>query len=89
MAITVCRPLVGPYTVTLKNKEETTLSAMTFINPSMGWFEIVEIGNKTSVHMSHLLDHTWLSRSPHLENIIFDNRTEFKRYFRFIFKDYG
>jgi len=62
---TLCIDLVGPYTVTLKNNKETTLSAMTFIDPATGWFEIAELGNKSSAHVSHLLDSMWLCRYPH------------------------
>ena len=85
----LCVDLVGPYTVTLKNNKETTLNAMTFIDPATGWFEIVEVEQKTSAQMSHLLNRTWLSRYPRPEKIIFDNGSEFKKDFRYIFDDYG
>ena len=39
--------------------------------------------------MSHLLNRLWLSRYPRPEKIIFDNGSEFKKDFRFIFDDYG
>lgn len=85
----LCMDLIGPYTVTLKKNKETTLSAMTFIDPATGWFEICEIGNKTSAQMSHLLNRVWLSRYPRPTKIIFDNGNEFKKDFKFIFDDYG
>ncbi len=62
---------------------------MTFIDPATGWFEIVEVSNKTSAQMSHLLNRVWLNRYPRPRRIIFDNGTEFKKDFRYIFKDYG
>ena len=86
---TLCIDLVGPYTVTLKNNKETTLSAMTFIDPATGWFEIAELGNKSSAHVSHLLDSTWLCRYPHPRTIVFDNGSEFKGDLLVILQDYG
>ena len=84
----LCMDLVGSYTVTLENNKESPLNSMTFIDPTNGWFEVCEISNKTSVKISHLLDHIWLSRYPHPERIIFDNGPEFKNDFHFIFNDY-
>ena len=81
--------LIGPYTVTLSTKDTLVLHAMTFIDPATGWFEITEIKNKTSAEMSQLLDEVWLSRYPRPQNIIFDNGSEFKKDFRYIFEDYG
>ena len=39
----LCVDLVGPYHVTFSNDTEGTLSAMTFMDPASGWFEIHEI----------------------------------------------
>ena len=69
--------LIGPYIVTLDKGKETQLNAMTFIDPATSWFEITEVCNKTSAHMSHLLNRVWLSRYPRPKKIIFDNGTEF------------
>ena len=85
----LCVDLIGPYTVTIEKNVERTLHAMTFIDPATGWVEIVEINDKTSAHMSVLLDRVWLSRYPRPYKIIFDNGTEFKKDFKYIFKDYG
>ena len=54
---------------------------MTFIDPATGWFEIVEVHNRTSAHMSHLLNAVWLSRYPRPDKNIFDNGPEFKKDF--------
>lgn len=62
---------------------------MTFIDPATGWFEICEIYNKTSAHMSQVLNLTWLSRYPRPEKLIFDNGTECKKDFCHIFDNYG
>ena len=44
----VCIDLVGPYKVTTKNKVEKSLTAMTFIDPATGWFEIAEVPDDKS-----------------------------------------
>jgi len=70
----LCVDLVGPYSMTL-NKKELVLSAMTFIDPATGWFEIVEIPDKKSGTLSQLLEQVWLTRYPRPSKIIFDNGT--------------
>ena len=60
----LCVDLIGPYTVTLGKKRVLILHAMTFIDPATGWFEIVEIEEKSSSSMSEKLDTVWLNRYP-------------------------
>ena len=36
-----------------------TLDAITIINPSIRWFEIAEISNKTAEYVGQMLNHTW------------------------------
>ena len=62
---------------------------MTFIDPDTGWFEIAEILAKTIMEMSQMLNNIWLSRYPRPNMIIFDNGSEFKKDFHYIFDDYG
>ena len=62
---------------------------MTFIDPATGWFEIAEIDAKDSASISQKLDQVWLSRYPRPRTIVFDNGSEFKKDFRYIFRDYG
>ena len=62
---------------------------MTFIDPAPGWFEIAEIDTKDSASISQKLDQVWLSRYPRPRTIVFDNGSEFKKDFRYIFWDYG
>ena len=85
----LCVDLVGPYMVTLENKTEHVLHAMTFIDPATSWFEVCEIVNKRSGTMSQKLDTVWLSRYPRPKKISFDNGKEFKKDFLHIFDDYG
>ena len=62
---------------------------MTFIDPATGWFEVCAVPNKQSGTMSQVLNNVWLSRYPCPKRIIFDNGTEFKKDFQYIFNDYG
>ena len=66
----LCIDLIGPYTVTLEGNKTTRLQAMTFIDPATGWFEIEQVHNRTSAHMSHLLDLIWISLYLQLSQII-------------------
>ena len=76
---------------------------MTMINPTTGWFEIFEIptynrddvtgGNdeyidKSSARVSQLFNNTWLSRYLFPRKVVFDNRSEFKRDFNPLLKDF-
>jgi len=62
----LCVDLIGPYTVTIDKKRniDLTLHAMTFIDPTTGWFEITEIKNKNTVNMAEQVDLVWLTRYP-------------------------
>ena len=87
----LCVDLIGPYTVTIDKKRniDLTLHAMTFIDPTTGWFEITEIKNKNTVNMAEQVDLVWLTRYPRPRKIITDNGAEFKKDFRTISTDYG
>ena len=76
---------------------------MMIIDPDPGWFKIVEIptfdlkkvaiGNdeyidKSSARVSHLFNNTWLWRYPRPHKVVFDNGSEFKRYFTPFLKDF-
>jgi len=75
--------------VTFKDGSEGSLTAMTFIDPASGWFEVAEVKGKKSVHISHLLHDTWLARYPRPERVIVDNGSEFKKDFRPLLRDLG
>jgi hypothetical protein len=77
---------------------------MTFLDPATGWFEIAEVpyfdmkdikqGNKqvidkTSARISQIFNDTWLSRYPRMEEVIFDNGSEFKKDFVPLLKDFA
>jgi hypothetical protein len=51
------------------------------IDPSTGWFEIVEFTNKSATSIQDLFHNTWLAHYPWPQFIVFDNGIvgEFKR----------
>ena len=50
---------------------------MTMIDPASGWFEVVQVQNKTAEHIGIMLDRTWFSRYPRPVRCIYDNGNEF------------
>ena len=64
--------LIGPYTVKATKLDNTgipitlTLTAMTCVDPSTGWFKIVEVPSvdTTSARISRLFNQAWLNRYP-------------------------
>ena len=62
----LCVDLIGPYTVTIDKKRniDLTLHAMTFIDPTTGWFEITEIESNDTVNITKQVDLVWLTRYP-------------------------
>jgi hypothetical protein len=108
---TVHIDLIGPYTKTVKQHQpgnnikevDLFLTCMTMIDPSTGWFEIVQVPyydldeikmdnreyiDKTSARISQLFNQTWLSRYPRPRRVVFDNGSEFKRDFVPLLKDF-
>ena len=95
--------LIGPYSKSIIQqqpggaiiKNNVSLTYMTIIEPTTGWFEIVEVlkydldevtgGNDKYIdnsyaRVSQLFNKIWLSRF-HPQKIVFDNRSEFKQDF--------
>ena len=64
---------------------------MTCIDPSTGWFEIVEVPSidKRSARISRLFNQTWLNRYPRPKKVRFDNGSEFKKDFILLLKEFG
>ena len=82
---------------------ELYLTCMTFIDPATGWFEIAQVPyhdldqikvqnqeyiDKTSARISQFFNNTWLPRYPRPKRVVFDNRSEFKRDFIPLLKDF-
>jgi hypothetical protein len=75
----VCIDLIGPYKIgSEKNKQyATTLHCLTMIDPATGWFEIVEIPDKSSQTVANAFEMTWLSRYPWPTEVVMDRGREF------------
>ena len=95
---TVYVDLIGPYTKEVyqdqpgldkPKKLDLELTAMTFLDPATGWFEIAEVPaiDRSSARISNLFDDVWLSRYPRPNKVIFDNGSEFKKDFLPLLKD--
>ena len=56
---------------------ELSLTALTMADPSTGWFEIVEVPDKTSRTVAELFDRTWLCRYPRPVGCTHDHGSEF------------
>ena len=90
---------IGPYSVSAKQEVpgkvvkdvELQLRAMTIIDPTTGWFEIVEVPTEdvSSARISQLFNKTWLARYPRPNEIIYDHGSEFQSHFKNLILEYG
>ena len=80
--------LVGPWPVRTPSGTKY-LSALTCIDPATGWFEIVEIPDKTAESIMEAFNDIWLCRSPRPQMVRFDNGNEFKAGFMQMCRNYG
>ncbi len=48
-----------------------------------------EIFDKTSEHIAKLVNKTWLCRYPRCHHLIYDNGSEFKLHFEYLWESYG
>jgi len=78
---TPCIDLVGPYKFGDEKKPETyiELHCMTMVDPATGFFEIVEIGQKTTDVIANWLEIHWLTRCLWPTEITMDKGREFAR----------
>jgi len=78
---TLCIDLVGPYKFGNPENPETyvELQCMTMVDPAAGFFEIVEIGEKTADYIANWLELHWLSQYPWPIEITMDKGREFAR----------
>jgi hypothetical protein len=61
--------LVRPFTIRTPAKTHSLL-ALTMIDPSNGWFEIVKATNKSATSIQDLFHNTWLARYPRPQFIV-------------------
>jgi len=78
---TLCIDLVGPYKFGHPKKPKTyiELHCMTMIDPATGFFETVEIGEKTADIIANWLELHWLTRYPWPTEITMEKGKEFAR----------
>jgi len=78
---TICIDLVGPYKCGDKKKPETyiELHCVTVIDPATGFFEIVEISQKTADVIANWLEIHWLTRYLWPTEITMDKGREFAK----------
>jgi len=78
---TLCTDLVGPYKFGDPKKPETyiELHCMTVTDPATGFFEMVEIGEKTADIIANWLELYWLTRYQWPTEITMDKGKEFAR----------
>jgi hypothetical protein len=88
----VCVDLVGSFAIRTPTKTHSLL-ALTMIDPTSGWFEIVEATNKSATSIQDLFHNTWLALYPRPQFIVFynGNMGEFKREFQqmCVLENYG
>jgi len=78
---TPCIHLVGPYKFRDKKKPEThiELHCVTVMDPAIGHFETVEIGQQTADALANWLEIHWLARHPWPAEITMDKGKEIAR----------
>ena len=73
-----------------KAKNEVKLHGLTMIDPATGWFEMVEIPNRSADYTSNFLEWMWLTRYPWPTQVVFDRGSEFQAELSAMLKnDYG
>ncbi len=80
--------LVGPWAVQTPSGTRY-LSALTCIDPATGWFEMIEIPDKTAESIMEAFNDIWLCRYPRPQMVRFDNGNEFKAEFMQMCRNYG
>ena len=93
--------LIGPYSKSIRQQhpgrtiifKNASLSCMTILDPTTGWFKIFEIpmfdldevtaGNdeyidKSSARYIQIFNNIWICRYPRPRKVVFDNGSDFK-----------
>jgi transposase InsO family protein len=84
----VCVDLVGPWSVKTPSGTEK-LEALTAIDPATGWFGIVYIPDKSAETVMDTFHNCWFTRYPRPIKVTFDNRSEFKAFFKEMCDNFG
>ena len=87
----LCVDMIGPYTI--KNSEtgkSLTLQCVILIDTATGWFELKTTKSKSAIDVANIVETTWLSRYPWLQEIVYDRGSEFMAEFAaMVNDDYG
>lgn len=73
---TVAVDLIGPWTIPIPN-QLLTFNALTCIDTTTNYVELIPIANKTSMHIAFLFETEWLARYPRPLTCIHDQGPEF------------
>jgi hypothetical protein len=63
--------------------------ALSMIDPSIGWFEVKDVKDRSTKESVSTFFDVWLSRYPRPEYIGFDNGSEYKNIFEELVNNYG
>jgi hypothetical protein len=66
--VTICVDFIDPFTI-MNYYKTHTLRALTIIDPSSGWFEIVQATNKLPTIIHDFFHNTWLACYPRRQNL--------------------
>ena len=85
----MCRPHCLVYDPSKRGKT-LKLWRLTIINPATGWFEMVQIPNKTDAAIADITEKTWFIRYPLPQRIMFYRCIKFMAGFsKMCQNDYG
>ena len=74
----LCIDIISPYIITnLKTGENLTLQCVTMIDPATGQFEMKSTKGKSIMEIANIVEQTWLSRYPQLQEIVYDRGSKF------------
>ncbi|MGH7973972.1 MAG: hypothetical protein ACREBR_00500 [bacterium] len=73
----ICVDLIGPWKITDGTNSTYYLNALTIIDPSTSWIEIIEIPDKNARTVAIMLDRHWFCRYPRPLFCTYDNGNEF------------
>ena len=65
---------------------------LTMIDPATSWIELAPVPQESELNTnitSKLFDEFWLNRYPRAQEIVYDNGSEFKKYFKRLCSDFG
>ena len=68
--------LIGPWTIIIGN-DKYDFNALTSIDTTTNLTEVIQVTEKTSMHVQNKFEQSWLSRYPQIMHCVHDNGREF------------